>query len=402
MRKKQVQTARGKLRRVKKLEYLTKNELVDLARVLDVEVNKNAAGASNKPEYINALYDSWIAQRGKKSNSVQRGAQSIESAASNTNNKSRRRVRRSNGRGKPPITPQKTDICLRTAITTPDKLRRTASHLGDSEAEAVQETSKRKRSKYKRRLVFPQSEQTRVSGKVSERSQNDGIHQWVKVHGDGFCWVYAFLIATGVLTREDFPNGDDGTCPPTERAIAASRALAPYAFTNSDFHFPKFTNGVCTGMGTYGGYRHYKNILNRMRPGFRFFVLDSARQWIDCAIVVRNDSIHRTASRLVPNIVAEGETKITDFCGNTQDFPNLLCYEHWQYDTTPRVKMIFHQTAVQANEKWLKYHDSDVVVYWARRDHFNALARIGGVDKTAEVFVQTSLYEAQKMTRVFP
>ena len=402
LRKKQVRTAQGKLRRVKKLEYLTKNELANLARVLDVEVNKNASGNSNKPEYINALYDSWIAQREKKSNSVQRGARSRESATSNTNNKSRRRVRRSDGREKTPITPQKRDICLRTAIETPDKFHRTRSHLGDSEAEAVRETNKRKRSNYKRRLVFPQSEQTRGSGTFSERSQNNGIRQWVKVHGDGFCWVYAFLIATGVLTREDFPGGNNGTFPPTDRAIEASRALAPYAFTDSDFHFPKFTNGVCTGTGTYGGYRHYKNILNRMRPGFRFFVLDSTRQWIDCAIVVRNDRIHRTASRRVPNFVAEGETRITDFCDNTQDFPNLLCYEHWQYDTTPRVKMIFDQTAVRANEKWLQYYYSDVVVYWARRDHFNALTTIGRVDNTAKLFVQTALDEPQKITRVFP
>jgi len=266
----------------------------------------------------------------------------------------------------------------------------------------VREIKKRKRLNCKRRLAFPQSKQARVFGTFSERSQNNSIHQWVKVHGDGFCWAYAFLIATGLLTHNDFPNGDDGTYPPTGKAIKASRALAPYAFKDSPYNFPEFENGLCKCTGTWGGYRHYKNILNQLRPGFRFFVLDSTRQWIDCAIVVRNDRIHQTGSRLVPNIAAERETKITDFCENTQDFPNLLWYEHWSYHTTSRVKMIFDTTVVRPNEKWVKYHNSDVVVYWARRDHFNALARIGPVDKTVEVFVQTALHEPQKHTRLFP
>ena len=401
LRKKKVQTALGKLSRVKQLEYLTKKDLVSLARVLDVEVNKNASGASNKQEYINALYDSWIAQRGNKSNSVQRGVHSRRLGNSKTN-KPQQVVLRIDGREKTPITPQKREICLITENVTPSKIHQTASHLGDSEAKAIRETNKRKRPNCKRQLLFPQSKHIRLSGTFSKRPQNNCIHRWIKVHGDGFCWVYAFLIATGLLTHNDFPNGDDGRNAPTDKAIKASRALAPYAFTDSTCIFPKFENGVCTQMGSYGGYCHYKNILNRMRPGFRFFVLDSTRQWIDCAIVVREDRIHHTGSRPVPNIVAEAETKITDFCVNTRGFPNLLCYQHWPTDITPRVKMIFEQTDVRPNEKWLKHHDSDVVVYWARVNHFNALARVGRAEKTVKVFVQTALNETQKITTFFP
>ena len=401
LHKTKVQTALGKLRRVKKLECLTKRALVDLARILDVEVNKNATGASNKQEYINALYDSWVAQRGNNPSSVHRGSHSRESG-NIKKNKPRRVVRGSKGRGKTPITPEKRLIRPRSKIITPSKIHYMTSNLDDSEVTIVRETNKRNLPKSKRRLVFTQSKQMQVSGTFSVRSQNSRIYQWTKVHGDGFCWVYAFLIATGLLTHNDFPNGDDGTYAPTDKAIKASRALAPYAFKDSPYNFPEFANGLCTGMGTYGGYRHYKNILNRMRPGFRFFVLDSTRQWIDCAIVVRNDRIHHTGPRRVPNIVEERETKITDFCENTQDFPNLLCYEHWSYDTTPRVKMIFDQTVVQRNEKWVKYHDSDVVVCWARADHFNALARVDGAEKTTKVFVQTAVHDPHKNARLFP
>ena len=139
-----------------------------------------------------------------------------------------------------------------------------------------------------------------------------------------------------------------------------------------------------------------------MRPGFRFFVLDSTRQWIECAIVVRNDRIHQTGSSLEQIIVAERETAITDFCETTTGFPNLLSYDHWPRDSRPRVKMIFDQTGERLDEKWVKYHPSDAVIYWARSDHFNALARIDSVDKTVQEFVWTALRAPQSIARVFP
>ena len=403
LRKKKVQTALDKLRRVKKLENLRKRDLVSLARILDVEVNRNATGGCNKPEYINALYDHWVAQRGNKSSSVHRGVHPRESG-NIKNNQPRQVVRSSNGHEKTPITPQKRGIYPRSKITTPSKIHRMTGHSDNGEATVVRETNKRNQPKCKRRLVFTPSKQKQASGTptFSIRSQNNRIHQWTKVHGDGFCWVYAFLVATGLLTHSDFPNGDGGGKAPSEKAINQSRALAPYAFTNSPYEFPQFENGKISRMGTYGGYCHFKNILNRMRPGFRFFVLDSTRQWIECAIVVRNDRIHQTGLGLEQIIVAERETAITDFCETTTGFPNLLSYDHWSGDSRPRVKMIFDQAGERLDGNWVKYHPSDVVIYWAREDHFNALARIDSADKTAEVFVQTALDAQQSITRLFP
>ena len=403
LHKQKVQTALGKLRRVKKLQNLTKRDLVSLARTLDVEVNRNSTGACNKPEYINALYDCWIAQRGNKSSSVRRGVHSTESG--NIKKKQPQPVvRRSNRREKTPITPRKRGIYSRSKITTPSKIHCKTGHSDDGEITVARKANKRNQPKCKRRLVFTQSKQTQVSGTFSIRSQNDRIYRWTQVHGDGFCWVYAFLIATGLLKDDDFPNGDNGRNPPSDKAIKASRALAPYAFTDSPCNFPKFKNGIRTEMGTYGGYCHFKNMLNRMRPGFRFFVLDKTRQWIDCAIVARHDKIHQTGSSPKQITVAERETKITDLCVNTRGFPNLLCYEYeyWSGNAGPRVKLIFDQTVVRLDGKWVKYHPSDAVIYWASDNHFNALARVDPPDKTAEVFVQTALDEPQKNATLFP
>ena len=62
---------------------MTKKKLVNLVRVLDVQVNKSASGgAANKQQYINALYDSWSKQRGNKSNAVQKATKVCQ--ASNT------------------------------------------------------------------------------------------------------------------------------------------------------------------------------------------------------------------------------------------------------------------------------------------------------------------------------
>ena len=64
--------------------------------------------------------------------------------------------------------------------------------------------------------------------------------------------------------------------------------------------------------------------------------------------------------------------------------------------------MIFDQAGERLDGNWVMYHPSDVVIYWAREDHFNALARIDSADKTAEVFVQTALDAQQSITRLFP
>ena len=64
--------------------------------------------------------------------------------------------------------------------------------------------------------------------------------------------------------------------------------------------------------------------------------------------------------------------------------------------------MIFDQTDEGLDGNWVKYHLSDVVIYWAREDHFNALARINSADKTAEAFVHDALHAPQNIASLFP
>ena len=66
--------ARRKSQLADAIQYLQQNQLgkigktklVEIARVLDIKVEKNGRGVSNKPEYVNALYDVWIKARKRK------------------------------------------------------------------------------------------------------------------------------------------------------------------------------------------------------------------------------------------------------------------------------------------------------------------------------------------------
>ena len=397
LRKKKVCAALNELKKAKNLHYMTKKKLVSLARVLDVEVN-NTASCANKQEYINALYDSWAGQRNKKPNTVQTTANLCET----TNTKKIKMDRRGSGQkfhSKVPITPEKTKDFIKTGIATPDKVRLTRSSSCDLAEETIRKVHKR--SNFKKRLIFPKVKKKRASTTRLKNILYDRNFLWTKVHGDGFCWVYAFLVATGVLSRNDFPNGDNGRRAPADRAIKVSRALAPYAFKETTCVFPQFRDGICTRMGTYGGYCHYKNILNRMRPGFRFFVLDATRNWIDCAIIVHQHNMHQTAVREEQSV--PGETKVTEFCTCTQDFPNLLCYEYWPTDTDhSRIKMIFDQAFLPHSGRWLAHRETDAVVCWVDDNHFNALEKTNRVDETVESFLWGAQNDRNNMSMLFP
>ena len=395
LRKKKLHAALDELRRTKNLQRMTKKKLVHLARVLDVQVNKSVnGGAANKQQYINALYDSWSKQRGNKSITVQTAT---KCQTSNTKKIKMSQLRSPKKfRSKVPITPEKIHGFTRPTITTPVKVCVTTGSPCDTSEVTIRKTQKRT---FKKRL-FPQAKTTQLSTMCLQKYRGNHNLVWTKVHGDGFCWLYAFLIATGVLSRTDFPNGDDGRRAPTDRAIKVSRVVAPYAFTDSICNFPEFKDGVLQRMGTYGGYCHYKNILNRMRPGFRFFVLDTTRKWIDCAIIVRQEKIHHTGRRIEQSV--PGEMKITDFCTCTQHFSNLLCYEYWPTDTVSRVKMVFGQTSLRSNGRWVAYRNTDVVVCWVNNNHFNAVARVGPVDETVNTFLWTAVNDATNMSTLFP
>ena len=113
--------------------------------------------------------------------------------------------------------------------------------------------------------------------------------QWTKVHGDGFCWIYAFLVATGFLTEIDFPHGDSGSCPPSPKASKLSHALAPHAFENPVcLVMPRFESGSLDTFGTYGGAPQFMQLLKQIQPRFRFFVLDQTRTWIKFAAFRNN------------------------------------------------------------------------------------------------------------------
>jgi len=70
LRKKKIQGVRKQLKRTGNLLSLSKKSLIDIARVMDIKVEKNSRGATNKQEYVNALYDVWINEKKQKNESV--------------------------------------------------------------------------------------------------------------------------------------------------------------------------------------------------------------------------------------------------------------------------------------------------------------------------------------------
>lgn len=190
---------------------------------------------------------------------------------------------------------------------------------------------------------------------------------WIKVHGDGFCWVYSFLVATGVLSENDFPHGDCPFYPPSENATKFSNYLAKVAFGDREYQEPEFTNGHLDTSGTYGGFSNFCNILHHLRHTFRFFVLDQTRTWIRSAIVVKDHE------RRLDSSSTTSEVQIVSLCSyQSHDIDTLLFYDWCEGDA--KCKYLSMDSVPQASDKYVFGKDTDVVICWASHNHYNALS----------------------------
>jgi hypothetical protein len=217
--------------------------------------------------------------------------------------------------------------------------------------------------------------------------RNDGqSRKWVKVHGDGFCWIYAFLVAVTLLCQQDFPNGDSGSGAPSQRAIQLSRALAPYAFRQDiQFRIPQFDNDRCTGPGTYGGHHHFTRLLARIRPSFRFFVLDPTHKWIRYAAFLEG------AYTFADEIMRLFEPATS---------PHSHILEH--KTGVPQLKMVFSAEDHTSEGNTILCLNTDVVICWAREDHFNALSPGSRADAAVTRFVKSLAQQPSRVPELFP
>ena len=209
---------------------------------------------------------------------------------------------------------------------------------------------------------------------------------WIKVHGDGFCWIYAFLVAVTLLCQQDFPKGDNGRLPPSPRAIQLSNSVAPYAFS-PDFQLklPKFVNGILHDPGTYGGHRHFRRLLARIRPSFRFFVLDPTHTWIRYAAI------------------SEGQRDLPDEIMCLFKRAQAPCSHILEHDPdASQIKMVFAADRVDRNGKNIICKNTDVVVCWAHSSHFNALSPGSRADPSVTRFVNTLTEEPSRVPDEFP
>ena len=103
LRQSELKAARQKLKRTDELNSLTKVELINLSRVIDVQVQKSTRGGLNKEQYVNALYDAWAKQRNSPKPSKprksdvplpKRRAYAMSTVSANVTGKSKKRVRR--------------------------------------------------------------------------------------------------------------------------------------------------------------------------------------------------------------------------------------------------------------------------------------------------------------------
>ena len=199
------------------------------------------------------------------------------------------------------------------------------------------------------------------ASKPSLFSRNHSARTSIRVHGDGFCWIYAFLVAIGGLHQEDFPNGDNGFGrAPSKLAIKWSTALAPHAFPpNHRCKMPQFVNGEYSDYGDEGGHTHFHRLFARIRPHFRFFVLDRCRVKIRFAALLKGQ--HK-----LPNDI------MRLFKPGYGTFDHVL--EYHSDANRVKLKMVFSADERNNDGSSIFCQDTDVLVYWVNRKHFNALA----------------------------
>ena len=217
-------------------------------------------------------------------------------------------------------------------------------------------------------------------------SNHDQSREWVKVHGDGFCWIYAFLVGITMLCQDDFPNGNSGCGAPSPRAVQLSRLLAPYAFHQDEqFRIPRFVTGRCSVPGTYGGHHHFRRLLARIRPTFRFFVLDATHKWIRYAAFL--EGAHPFPVEIMRLFT-----------------PALSPYSHiFEHDTrVPQLKLVFSAEDLTSDGNSILCLNTDVVICWATDDHFNALSPGSRADPVVTRFLELLVDEPSRIAELFP
>lgn len=247
-----------------------------------------------------------------------------------------------------------------------------------------------------RKLVF-HNDNTSLSAplknakKTTWSSEHNFARKWVCVHGDGFCWIYAFLVAIGALHQGDFPNGDYGFgCSPSEKAIRLSKALAPLAFAPERYEGPpRFEHGNYVAYGTEGGHRHFCRLFARIRPSFRFFVLDQNHVRIKYAALLE-------VEHTLPNEIMKLFGPAPLPCAHVLEYAS---------DGAAPLKLIFSAERYPRQEAGVASilcQETDVVVCWANAKHFNALSPGSNVDPNVARLLKALTERPTGVAELFP
>ena len=116
LREKKMQEVQKQLKRTENLVTLSKKTLINIARVMDIKVEKSSKGAINKEQYVNALYDVWINERKKNNESV--GKRSYGLNLPSENKRGRQKSKKANT-----VLPKKRACVSCIKPTTPAKRR---------------------------------------------------------------------------------------------------------------------------------------------------------------------------------------------------------------------------------------------------------------------------------------
>ena len=224
----------------------------------------------------------------------------------------------------------------------------------------------------------------------------DGLpHHWTAVNGDGFCWIYAFLVAVGILDSRDFPHGNAASGSPSTRALRFSRAIAPYAFRAcDDVTYPEYENGKFESMGTFGGAPHFMRLLERIRPSFRFFILDHTHTWVKRALIMKEPRTNDVT------LVSDHGTDLTSVCGTFVSNTYSVDYTSG-YGAEPLQMIYDDTTTLPPHGKYVVHDDTDVVICWESERHFNALSR-PRPELTTKSFLDTILSSPEQVSELFP
>ena len=221
---------------------------------------------------------------------------------------------------------------------------------------------------------------------------------WTAVHGDGFCWIYSFLVSTGLLTGEDFPHGNDAVGPPSCTATKLANALVTYAFRHgTTCSQPKYGHENIATMGTFGGASNFMNLLERIRPAFRFFILDESHTYIKRAFIVKERYVHDQRFLVAPEHGVNLRS-VCERCGQTWEY--LLEYDP-QYGCMPQLKWSCSPSDEMRDDEYVLLRDTDAVICWESPVHFNALSR-PDPDPTVKLFLDTILNFPEQLDGLFP